>query len=251
MRLNLILACLTMALVLGVRPAIGQHGFEEEDGYRSLFNGDDLTGWKIPEGDNGHWKVVNGVIDYDARSEAKGDRNLKTVDDFGNFILKIEWRIKELNGAYDTPIVLSDGSYLNDANGKKITIRRPGADSGVFLRGFSKAQLNIWRWPVGSGEVYGIRNNPETPAAIRAGVTPKINADRPVGQWNEFLVVLIGDEVTVLLNDRLVLEKAKLPGIPDRGPIVLQHHGGPTKSGELHGASSMVQFRNIWIKPLD
>ena len=37
----------------------------------SLFNGKDLTGWKIPVGDGGHWKVVNGVIDYDASSEAK------------------------------------------------------------------------------------------------------------------------------------------------------------------------------------
>ena len=39
-------------------------------GFVSLFNGRDLSGWKVPEGDNGHWKVINGVIDYDARSEA-------------------------------------------------------------------------------------------------------------------------------------------------------------------------------------
>jgi hypothetical protein len=32
-------------------------------GFVSLFNGKDLTGWKIPKGDNGHWKVVDGVID--------------------------------------------------------------------------------------------------------------------------------------------------------------------------------------------
>ena len=44
----------------------------------SLFNGKDLSGWKIPEGDNGHWKVVDGVIDYDAMSEAKGDKSLFT-----------------------------------------------------------------------------------------------------------------------------------------------------------------------------
>ncbi len=42
------------------------------DGFVSLFNGKDLTGWKVPEGDNGHWKVVDGAIDYDAESEAKG-----------------------------------------------------------------------------------------------------------------------------------------------------------------------------------
>ena len=35
-------------------------------GFTSLFNGKDLSGWKVPEEDNGHWKVINGVIDYDA-----------------------------------------------------------------------------------------------------------------------------------------------------------------------------------------
>ena len=43
-------------------------------GFTPLFNGKDLAGWKVPEGDNGHWKVVDGVIDYDARSEATGDK---------------------------------------------------------------------------------------------------------------------------------------------------------------------------------
>lgn len=225
--------------------------YEIEDGFQSLFNGEDLSGWVIPEGDNGHWKVLDGVIDYDSRSEAKGDRNLKTADEYGDFILKIDWRIKEASGAYDVPIVLSDGTYLTDASGKKLTIKMPNADSGIYLRGHPQAQLNIWRWPVGSGEVYGIRNNPKTAPEIRAGVTPRINADNPVGEWNSFVIIAIGDRVTVLLNNHLVLEQAELPGIPERGPIVLQHHGGPDKDGELKPASSLVQFRNIWIKSLN
>lgn len=225
--------------------------YEIEDGFESLFNGKDLSDWKIPKGDNGHWKVVDGVIDYDARSEAKGDRNLKTVGEYGDFILKIDWRIKEASGAYNVPIVLSDGSYLTDAGGKKLTIKMPNADSGIFLRGHPQAQLNIWRWPVGSGEVYGIRNNAKTPAKIRAGVTPRINADNPIGEWNSFVIVLVGNRATVLLNNQMVLEQAELPGIPERGPIILQHHGGVGKDGKLKPASSLVQFRNIWIKSLD
>jgi hypothetical protein len=225
--------------------------YELEDGFQSLFNGDDLSGWVIPEGDNGHWKVVDGVIDYDARSEATGDRNLRTAEEFGDFILKIDWRLKETSGAYDVPIVLSDGTYLTDARGKKLTIKTPNADSGVYLRGHPQAQINIWTWPIGSGEIYGIRNNPETAADIRAAVTPRINADRPIGQWNTFVIVLIKNRVTVLLNNQMVLEQAELPGIPRRGPIVLQHHGGPGKDGTLRPASSLIQFRNIWIKPLD
>jgi hypothetical protein len=245
------LRCFTfVVLFLAGQPFVTADG-EVEDGFTQLFNGRDLSGWIVPEGDGGHWKVLDGVIDYDSRSEAKGDKNLRTKDEFGDFILKLDWRIKETSGFYDVPIVLSDGSYLKDAAGKKITIKTPNADSGIYLRGFSKAQLNIWCWPLGSGEVYGIRNPDSTSPEIRAGVTPRFNADKPVGKWNTFTIIVVKDRATVLLNNHMVLENALLPGIPERGPIVLQHHGGPDKNGDLRPASSLVQFRNIWIKSID
>ena len=252
MKLNLKLLCLLIGTFAFLVDGLTVHAQGEvEDGYTSLFNGKDLSKWVIPEGDGGHWKVLDGVIDYDSRSEAAGDKNLKTREVYGDFILKIDWRIKETSGFYDIPVVLSDGSYLKDAAGKKITIKTPNADSGIFLRGFPQAQLNIWCWPVGSGEVYGIRHRDSTPPEIRAAVTPRINADNPVGEWNRFVIILVKDRVTVYLNDHMVLENAQLPGIPERGPIVLQHHGGPDKDGKLRPASSLVQFRNVWIKSLD
>ena len=61
----------------------------------SLFNGKDLAGWKIPEGDGGHWKVVDGVIDYDAQSEATGDKTLWSDREYRDFVLQIDWRLKE------------------------------------------------------------------------------------------------------------------------------------------------------------
>ena len=45
---------------------------EAEDGFTSLFNGSDLSGWVVPEGDGGHWKVVDGVIDYDLAQRRQG-----------------------------------------------------------------------------------------------------------------------------------------------------------------------------------
>ena len=48
----------------------------------------------------------------------------------------------------------------------------PDSDSGIFLRGRRKSQVNIWCWPVGSGEVYGYRTDEQMPAEVRAGVTP-------------------------------------------------------------------------------
>ncbi len=219
-------------------------------GFRSLFNGKDLSGWIIPKGDNGHWKVVDGVIDYDARSEAKGDKSLWTKEEFGNFVLLIDWRIKKTTGLYPMKIIQPDGSYKRDKNGKVIVLMRPNADSGIYLRGNIKSQVNIWCWPCGSGEVWGYRTDPRMPPEVRAACVPKVKADNPVGQWNTFKITMIGDRLTVELNGKTVIENAQLPGVPARGRIGLQHHGGPRKNGELSPASSLVQFRNIYIKEL-
>ena len=53
------------------------------DGFTPIFNGKHLAGWKIPEGDNGPWKVVDGVIDYDAQSQAKKDQHLRPEKQYG------------------------------------------------------------------------------------------------------------------------------------------------------------------------
>lgn len=218
-----------------------------EPGFVSLFNGRDLTGWKIPAGDNGHWKVLDGVIDYDARSEAPpGKRDLWSEKEYGDFVLKLDWRIKDTPGEYPMPDILPDGSYRLDASGQPILTSRPNADSGVYLRGLIKAQLNIWCWPVGSGEVYGYRIDKSMPPEVRAGVTPKRRADKPVGEWNSFEITMRGDRLTVVLNGERVITNAQLPGIPARGPIGLQHHG-EFKDGKYSGASALVQFRNIQI----
>ena len=238
------------ALILIV-PTLALAQGEEADGFRKLFNGKDLTGWTPPAGDNGHWKVVDGVIDYDAASESpERDKSLWSEEEFGDFILKLDWRIKETPSLYDVPIVLEDGTYLAGPDGKKLTIKMPNADSGVYLRGTGQAQVNIWCWPIGSGEVYGYRNSDKNAPEIRAGVTPKVNADKPVGEWNNFVIIMIGDRLTVIENNQMVLENAQLPGIPEKGKLALQHHGGRNPDGTYKPASSLMQFRNIWIKEL-
>jgi len=221
-----------------------------QDGFTPLFNGKDLTGWKVPAGDNGHWKVVDGVIDYDAESEASGEKSLFTEREFGDYTLRVEWRIKStpyINPG--VPIILANGSHKKDADGKEIRLSVPDSDSGVYMRGSSKAQVNIWCWPVGSGEVYGYRTDGKMPPEVRAGVTPKRNADRDIGAWNTFEITMRGDRLTVVLNGEEVISRAQLPGIPARGPIALQHHGAK-KGGVWTSPPALVQFRNIAIKEL-
>lgn len=245
-RLAFFAACALAAAV----SAAGRTQAQTPAGFTSLFNGKDLSGWKIPEGDNGHWKVVDGAIDYDAQSESPSDKNLWSAKDYGNFVLKLDWKIKET--PYVNPrvrIVMPDGSHKKDAAGKDIEISVPDSDSGVYLRGQPKAQVNIWCWPVGSGEVYGYRTDRTVSPQVRAGVTPRVNADRNIGEWNSFEITLQGDRLSVVLNGQRVLEKAELPGLPARGPIGLQHHGGK-KGGVWTGPPALVQFRNISIREL-
>ena len=219
--------------------------------YQVLFNSKDLTGWKVPEGDNGHWKVIDGVIDYDAMSEAKGDRNLWTQESFDDFSLHVEWRFKRTSGLYQMPTILPDGSYKTDADGNVIRTPTPNADSGILLRGTGRGQVNLWCWPIGSGEMWSVRLDKSLTPEQRAAVVPKVPADRPVGQWNSMDITVIGDRVTVMLNNKLVIEDAEVPGLPESGPIGLQHHGGVNrKTGEFSPASSLVQFRNVLIRKL-
>jgi hypothetical protein len=218
------------------------------EGFVPLFNGIDLDGWEVRQPDNRDWQVVDGVIDCNPH-EAPGDRNLWTARSYGDFELLVDWRIREspyINRA--AKIILPDGTYKKDDSGGDVLIEVPNTDSGIFLRGRHKSQVNIWCWPVGSGEVWGYRTDPAFSPEVRAGVTPKVRADRPVGQWNTFHIMMKADRLTVTLNGRLILDNARLPGVPAEGPIAMQHHGD-RKDGEW--GASLLQFRRIFIKQLN
>ncbi|MFC1635185.1 DUF1080 domain-containing protein [Planctomycetota bacterium] len=210
-----------------------------EEGFRSLYNGLDLRGWKQAPGHENHWRAKNWILDYDGKSEAS-DKNLWTEKEFGNFTLIVDWRLPAESETEQVPVIGPDGSQATNAEGEALTVSVPAAgDSGIYLRGSAKSQLNIWNWPVGSGEIWGYRTDDNMPPEVRRGATPILNADNPVGRWNRFEITVIGDRVTVALNGKTVIRQARLPGLPERGPIALQHHGDP------------VQFANIFIKELD
>ena len=176
----------------------------DEKPLRPLFDGDDLTNWKLDQEAANHWAIKDGAIDYDGKN-----RDLWTEREFADFILWVDWRLPQ-----------------------------PG-DSGIYLRGSSKSQVNIWCDPMGSGEVWGYRTDNSLPESIRKAVTPLSRADKPVGEWNTFEITFIGDRLTVLLNGVKVIDNAELPAVKAKGPIALQHHG------------DRVQFRSIYIKELE
>jgi hypothetical protein len=125
----------------------------------------------------------------------------------------------------------------------------PDSDSGVILRGDVRNQINIWCWPIGSGEMYGWRMDTKNPPEVRAAATPRTQADKPVGQWNTYEITAVGETINVKLNGKLVIDNAHLPGISSNGAVGLQHHGG-MKDGKWNSPPALLQFRNIYIKEL-
>jgi hypothetical protein len=202
--------------------------------FTPVFNGVDFEGWTVDDVAAEHWRVVDGELDFDG---VKGD--LWTNSSYENFELRLEWRWEgDSQGPRQRPIIEPDGSYRLDADGTQITMLVEERDSGIYLRGNSKSQVNLWEWPAGSGEVYGYRTDGNMPAATRAAATPLAKADRPVGEWNRLTIRLIGETLDVWLNDQHVIVACELPGVPDSGPIGLQAHG------------SGIQFRNLFVRVL-
>jgi hypothetical protein len=196
------------------------------EGFTALFNGTDLTGWQglveYPKRDKDpekyaaqvkaasekylpHWKVEGGVIVYDGKGQS-----LQTAKDYADFELWVDWKIKK-NG-----------------------------DSGIYLRG--QPQVQIWdpenkpAGGVGSGGLYNNQKNPSKPSK---------RADKPIGEWNTFRIVMKGEKVNLWLNGEHVVEDVTLENywkrgdpLPAAGPIELQHHGDE------------LWFKNIYIKEL-
>ena len=175
---------------------------KKDEAFRPLLD-EGLSKWKADEKLKEHWTLEGDVLKYDGKAG-----HLWTKESFEDFVLKVDWRLP--------------------AKG----------DSGIYLRGMSKAQCNIWVNKLGSGEVWGYRVDENQPEDIRKACTPSKVADKPVGEWNTFVITMKGDRLTVVLNGEEVISEARLPDVKPSGPIALQHHGNP------------IEFRNIVIKEL-
>jgi hypothetical protein len=207
---------------------------EAPPGYETLFDGKGLEAFKVEGAAPEHWRIDGGVLKYDGKND-----HLWSKKSYRDFILRVSWRFPEPGPRRAVDVVLPNGDTEKDASGKTKQVEiQYGGDSGVYLRGNDKSQVNIWNWPIGSGEVYGYRTDGSQPPEVRAGVTPRSRADRPLGDWNTFKILVKGDRLSVDLNGINVISHAQLPGVPREGPIALQHHGDP------------IEFRDIYIREL-
>ncbi|MBE3144143.1 MAG: DUF1080 domain-containing protein [Planctomycetes bacterium] len=142
-----------------------------------------------------------------------------------------------------------------------------GSNSGVFFQG--QYELQIYdSWGVEKGDYAGIEcggiyqqwDEGRMPKGYD-GISPKVNASRPAGQWQQFDVIFRGPRfdatgrkianacfVKVWLNGTLIHDNVELSG-PTRGSM----HPDDRAAGPilLQGDHGPVAYRNIWIIPLD
>jgi hypothetical protein len=191
-------------------------------GFMALFNGRDLKGWKALVGD----PPSRARMTPQQLAEAQRKADAEMVK---------HWVVKDGQITYDgknnslcTAKDYADFELLVDW---KIT---PGGDSGIYLRG--SPQVQIWDRPIGSGGLFNNQKNPSDPLT---------KADRAPGEWNRFRILMVGDKVTVFLNDTLVVRAVTMENYWERdkpiyptGQIELQHHG------------SELFFKNIYIREI-
>ena len=195
------------------------------EGFVALFNGEDLDGWKglvqdpparakmspeelaaAQEKADQRMREHWKVVDGALEFDGKGD-SLCTSKDYADFEMLVDWKILEKG------------------------------DSGIYLRG--SPQVQIWdpaNFNQGSGGLYNNQKNP-------SGVLVK--ADNPIGEWNTFRILMIGDKVTVYLNNQLVVNNVTMENYWERNKPIY-----PTGQIELQNHGNNLWFKNIYIREI-
>jgi HEAT repeat protein len=202
----------------------------KDEGFVSLFNGKDLTGWKglvedpikrskmtakqlaekqkkADENMRRDWHVENGLLAFDG----KGYDNLCTVKDYADFEMYVDWKIA------------------------------PEGDAGIYLRG--TPQVQIWDTSrrsvgaqVGSGGLYNNQKNERNPLVV---------ADNAVNEWNSFYIKMVGNRMTVRLNGQLVVDNVILENYWDRSLPIF-----PKEQLELQAHGTRVEYRDIYVREI-
>ncbi len=199
------------------------------EGFVSIFNGKDLTGWqglvenpikrskmspdtlaakqKIADAAaRKSWYAQNGDLIFGGKGN-----NLATVKQYGDFEMYVDWRIEK------------------------------HGDAGIYLRG--TPQVQIWDTSrvdvgaqVGSGGLYNNQKNPSKPTQL---------ADNAIGDWNTFHITMVGDRVSVDLNGVNVVKNVTLENYWDRSiPIFAK------EQIELQAHGTLVAYRDIYVREI-
>jgi len=179
----------------------------------SLFNGSDLTGWRlINEKQVNGFKVVDGLLVNDP-VQKEGEAhisygNLRTEKEFEDFNLKLEVNVPA------------------------------GSNSGVYLRGMYEIQVM---------DSYKRELDPHNMGAVYSRIKPVTAAEKPAGEWQSLDITLCKRHATIILNGVKIIDNQPIYG-PTGGAIKSDVFApGPIY---LQGDHGKVSYRNILLTPV-
>jgi len=187
-----------------------------------LFNGKDLTGWKlfIPDENidvNKIWSVRNGVV----HCVGKPNGYMRTVDTYKNYKLHLEWRWP------GEPT--NSGVLLHSSEGDKVwprciecQLRTGNAGDFVLING--------------TGITVDGKDRQDVNRQFVVITKKQQSSEKPAGQWNEYDIYCNEDNIRCLVNG--VLQNVGTAATDTSGWICLQSEGSP------------IEFRNIYIELL-
>lgn len=213
--------------------------FGDEEGFVSIFNGKDLSGW---EGDKEHYYADGGLLK--CRQEGRfGGGNLWTARDYQNFHLKFEFKQpRETNNGLS--IRCRPGASAA-TEGMEIQILD---DTAPYY--WSELKLKPYQY---HGSIYGVVPAKRRPGFDGPDAPAKSTYLRPVGEWNEEEVIADGHHITVILNGETIVDAdvSKFRGDGDT-PDHRTHPGLHSLNGRIgwcgHGYN--VEWRNIRVREL-
>jgi hypothetical protein len=179
----------------------------------SLFNGRDLSGWRlIGDSTPNGWKVVDGVLVNDPvqieGQPRKRYGNLRTDREFEDFNLTLEVNVPA------------------------------GSNSGIYLRGIYEVQVL---------DSHGKALDNHHMGAIYSRITPSTAAEKPAGEWQTLDLTLVNRHVTVVLNGTTIIDNQPLQGITGGAMWSDESRPGPIW---LQGDHGPVSYRNLVLRPV-
>ncbi|MEX0669289.1 MAG: DUF1080 domain-containing protein [Pirellulales bacterium] len=215
-------------------------------GWRSLFNGRDLTGW---DGDPRMWSKRDGVIHGETTAEVKAEGNTflickdATVRDFE---LKLSFRCGSTNN--------SGIQYRS----KHIPAAADKPQKAWVVRGYQHELRNESKLPDVAGFIYDeggkrgriclVGEQAEWTDGAKKVTGQLIDAEAfaklfKLDDWNEVRIVADGNRMRHFMNDVLTLDFTDAPDLALReGIIALQLHAG---------APMWVEFKDISLRETD
>jgi hypothetical protein len=237
-------ALLALNFAIATLPALSASA--AADGFKDLFNGEDLSGW---DGLPGFWSVRDGAITGQTTAEKTLKANTFLVWQGGevkNFELRVSFRLLADNsearansGIQFRSKVIDPATWAVAGYQADLEFTRPylgmlyeERGRGIMMKPGESVRISTG---ADGKHVVEVRGTPTTPAAVAAAYQKS--------EWNDMVIIAEGDHIRQFLNGVLTADVIDLdaPRAATSGVLALQLHTGQAMT---------IQFKYIRLKAL-